>query len=416
MGNKHTNVSREELYKQVWAEPIVKLAASYNVSGSYLARMCRVLRVPTPSRGYWAKLKANKNPPKEKLPSHCTGDPTMWIRSTTSSRAIDVMPVPPESHQEIPPCRRSRPLQDPLLDSKEILTKAKTDSSSIYVRPRQYRWVDLLTSKEHLEDSITLAQKLFSRLEDYGYRISIANAEDNFIMKSIETDEVPEKKINEYYRSIPRRPMYNTVAYLGTVAVGIAIVEMTELVTVKENYFYSTPYTKKAASRRYRISAYSPYRNTELEKSWQDTKALKLTQRLDEIIHEMEAMANLIPSLITEGEKNAAEAKEKFDAEQREYQRKRSIEAMKEAEDDSRNDLENMILQWAKLKNQKEYFAEIISALDKEEIEVKNNLSARLSIAQTLLGGKSAVDLIRAWKTPEERYKSPPSWNLSEDF
>lgn len=36
MGKEHLNVSREELYRQVWEEPISKLAAAYNVSGSTL--------------------------------------------------------------------------------------------------------------------------------------------------------------------------------------------------------------------------------------------------------------------------------------------------------------------------------------------------------------------------------------------
>ena len=51
MGKEHPNVSREELYRQVWAEPISKLAATYNLSGSYIARMCRILKVPTQEEG-----------------------------------------------------------------------------------------------------------------------------------------------------------------------------------------------------------------------------------------------------------------------------------------------------------------------------------------------------------------------------
>lgn len=220
MGKEHSNVSREELYHQVWAEPISKLAAAYNVSGSYLARMCRVLKVPTPGRGYWTQLKTNKNPPKEALPTPQAGDPTMWIRSTASSRSTDVMPLPPEPRSEIPPRRRSRPLHGPLLDAKEILSKAKTPYSSIYLSPRHHKLVDLVTSQEHLEDSIALAQKLFSRLEDYGYRILLANADNNFVTPRIETDEILEKKKEEYYMNAPSRPMVNTVAYLGTVAIG----------------------------------------------------------------------------------------------------------------------------------------------------------------------------------------------------
>lgn len=45
-------ISREELYKLVWAEPMTKVATRFDVSGSYLARMCTLLNVPRPERGY----------------------------------------------------------------------------------------------------------------------------------------------------------------------------------------------------------------------------------------------------------------------------------------------------------------------------------------------------------------------------
>lgn len=415
MGKEHPNVSREELYRQVWAEPISKLAASYNVSGSYLARMCRILNVPTPWRGYWTQLKVNKNPPKDALPTPLAGDPTMWIRSATSSRPTDVMPLPPEPRAETPPPRRSRPLHGPLLDAKEILSKAKPSTSSIYLSTRHYKLVDLVTSQEHLEDSLAVTQKLFSRLEDYSYRILLANADDNFVTIRIETDEIPENKKEEYYTITPSRPRVNTVAYLGTVAIGLTIVEMTELVTTKDNYFYSYTSTKKVGSRRYRLYAYSPYQHTTLVKSWQDTKDSKLTQRLDEIIGEMEAMARQIPSLIIEGENRAAEAQAKFEAEQREYQRKRALEARKKAESESRSNLEQLIVAWTTLKNQREFIDEIIRALDKEAPETRDELSSRLTTAKDLLGTKSVTDLIRSWKTPNERFALLSSWERGDN-
>jgi len=415
MGKEHPNVSREELYRQVWAEPVSKLATTYNVSGSYLARICRVLKVPTPRSGYWAQLKANKNPHKEALPTPIAGDPIMWIRSTTSSLSNDVMPVPPEPRSEIPPRSRSRPLYGPLLETKEILSKAKTPYSSIFLSPRHHKLLDLVTSQEHLEDSIALAQKLFSRLEDYGYRILLAHADNNFVTSAIETDEILEKKKEDYYTNAPSRPWVNTVAYLGTVAIGLTIVEMTELVTTKDNSFYSYTSTKKVASRRYRLYAYSPYRHTELVKSWQDTKNSKLTQRLDEIIDEMEAMARQIPTLIIEGENRAAEAQAKFEAEQREYQRKRTLEARKKAESESRSNLEQLIDAWATLKNQREFIDEIILALDKEAPETRDELSSRLATAKDILGTKSVTDLIRSWETPNEKFALLSSWERGDD-
>jgi len=49
---------RDKLYEEVWAEPVVKVAERYGVSGPGLAKTCRKLEVPLPPRGYWAKLKA----------------------------------------------------------------------------------------------------------------------------------------------------------------------------------------------------------------------------------------------------------------------------------------------------------------------------------------------------------------------
>src|SRR4051812_15120378 len=49
-------IARSQLYDEIWAEPMTVVAARYDVSANYLARVCRHLHVPHPPRGYWAKL------------------------------------------------------------------------------------------------------------------------------------------------------------------------------------------------------------------------------------------------------------------------------------------------------------------------------------------------------------------------
>jgi ankyrin repeat protein len=65
--------NRAELYEKVWSEPMRMLAQQYGVSDVYLARVCRLLRIPLPGRGYWAKKTAGrptkKRPPLPPLPS-----------------------------------------------------------------------------------------------------------------------------------------------------------------------------------------------------------------------------------------------------------------------------------------------------------------------------------------------------------
>ena len=68
-----TQYNRAELYEKVWSQPMRILAQQYGVSDVYLARVCRLLRIPLPGRGYWAKKTfgrtTKKRPPLPPLPS-----------------------------------------------------------------------------------------------------------------------------------------------------------------------------------------------------------------------------------------------------------------------------------------------------------------------------------------------------------
>ena len=63
--------NREELYRKVWEQPLLKVAEEYGVSSVALGKTCRKLSVPVPGRGHWAKLAHGhagvKKPPLLKL-------------------------------------------------------------------------------------------------------------------------------------------------------------------------------------------------------------------------------------------------------------------------------------------------------------------------------------------------------------
>jgi len=73
-------LDRETLYKLVWSEPMLKVAARYDVSSSYLARICTRMNVPRPERGYWAKLAVGRAPKQPPLPEPEPGDELAWAR------------------------------------------------------------------------------------------------------------------------------------------------------------------------------------------------------------------------------------------------------------------------------------------------------------------------------------------------
>ena len=66
-------VSRETLYEQVWARPMLKVAADYGVTGTALKKTCDRHDIPTPERGYWAKLAHGKRVRQAPLPKAAGG-------------------------------------------------------------------------------------------------------------------------------------------------------------------------------------------------------------------------------------------------------------------------------------------------------------------------------------------------------
>lgn len=61
--------SREELYDLVWSEAMATLAPKFGISDVALKKRCNRLGIPTPGRGYWAKVEAGHSPKRTKLPA-----------------------------------------------------------------------------------------------------------------------------------------------------------------------------------------------------------------------------------------------------------------------------------------------------------------------------------------------------------
>ncbi len=61
-------MTREELYELVWSKPMTLVAKEFDLSSSYMARVCAALNVPRPERGYWAKLDVRiRTPPSRRI-------------------------------------------------------------------------------------------------------------------------------------------------------------------------------------------------------------------------------------------------------------------------------------------------------------------------------------------------------------
>ena len=60
--------TREALYKLVWSESTRTLSKRFGISDVGLAKACRRANIPTPDRGYWARVAAGQGCEKTPLP------------------------------------------------------------------------------------------------------------------------------------------------------------------------------------------------------------------------------------------------------------------------------------------------------------------------------------------------------------
>ncbi len=61
-------LTRQELYDQIWTEPMTAVAKKYGLSAVGLAKICRSFEIPKPPVGYWARLVAGKSADRPALP------------------------------------------------------------------------------------------------------------------------------------------------------------------------------------------------------------------------------------------------------------------------------------------------------------------------------------------------------------
>lgn len=99
---KATHLTREQLYEQVWLEPLTKVAKRLGISDVGLAKACARANVPTPPRGYWAKKESGKPSKKSALPA-----PDNW-----QSAVITIVPTPPRPPKSDEPEDRHVPYED----------------------------------------------------------------------------------------------------------------------------------------------------------------------------------------------------------------------------------------------------------------------------------------------------------------
>jgi len=183
-GRRH-DVRREELYAQVWSEPMVRLAKRYGVSDVALAKVCRKLDIPVPPRGYWRRLETGWRPMPPPLPKARPGVGGMTTitpqprQHSSGEQNAEIVAQEAFERQSRNRIRVSRQLVDPhplVRHTAEMLRSARPGLYGT-VNARREKCLDLRVGPRSLERALRIMDALVKALERRGFRVTISTAE-----------------------------------------------------------------------------------------------------------------------------------------------------------------------------------------------------------------------------------------------
>lgn len=414
-------VSREELYQLVWSEPMIRIAERFGVCGSYLARICTLLNVPRPARGYWAKLAVGKAPTQTSLPEARPGDPLHWSQDGQS--VAPPKPKAPSRRRSPTKVRIARNQVHGLIRGARIhFENGRPVDDGAYLKPYKKLLVDVTASKTCLDKALNLANDLFNGLESVGYRIVLAPSKARFGRGHFDEREVASKPRDYWQHSGLWSPFRPTVVYVGTVAIGLAVVEMSETVTLRYvagKYIRETDYvaprgrhavdhswttTRDLPCGRLRIIAFSPYGRVNWSMQWQETSTTSLSGQVRTIIQAIETAAADLAAKLEEADRQADLRHQQWLVDQERRKREEDGRRIEQSIADSRTELGQVIQRWSEVMDVERFLAGVEhQAMSLPEADQREVLQ-RLALARNFLGEKDPLAFFRGWKTPEERY------------
>jgi hypothetical protein len=411
-------LTREALYNLVWSEPMLKVGARYKVSSSYMARVCKRLNVPRPERGYWNKLAVGKAPPIPSLPDLQPGDEFAWARDGQSIKMPRPTPQPPIKLKRLKKkAALSLPDQHPLVKgAKALFVIGRESDEAGYLKPNKKLLPDLVVTKTGLDKALNFANQLYLMFEKYGHHVIIAPNGEHLYRAAVEEREQPRRKREYNNLWLPWRC---TVVYIGTVAIGLTIIEMSEEVEVRyvngkyireSDYIpprrestYTWTTTREFPTGKLCLQAYSPYPGTNWTKCWNETKQLDLCTKIKSIIRELQKDTVEIVELVEEEARQAAIRHREWEIQQEKWRIEEKQQRAAEALKASKSELYQIISSWAEANRIEQFFSDAEQRANNLNETEKEKVLNRLTLARKLIKSIDALDHFIKWRAPEER-------------
>ncbi len=183
--------NREELYKDVWEQPLTKLMEKHGVSAVMLGKVCRKLKVPLPGRGYWAKLAFGKQGPRPLLPP-AKDLPVITRVKPPESQPKQVEPPPPPAPEPtdqeylrikavegrpivIKPGARRHPL---IVSTAKAMKGARVDNKGFLMPDWEQVHVDLRVSRNTLHRALAILNAVILAIEAENFPVKVGHGRD----------------------------------------------------------------------------------------------------------------------------------------------------------------------------------------------------------------------------------------------
>ncbi|TRO35081.1 hypothetical protein EQ832_18535 [Pseudomonas sp. ALS1131] len=248
-----------------------------------------------------------------------------------------------------------------------------------------------------------------------------APSDRTYARASFDEHEHPPKKPRHRHPALwsPSKP---TVVFVGTVAIGLTLFEMTEELEARYIDGKYIPTSKIPSQQMRRLSstwnwstrmdfatgrlcirAFSPYPWTDWSQSWKEAKQGSLRGQLDEIVQQLTDAAPVIARLVEEAEEQARIRQQEGMEQIRRREERERIRLQNEAREQARADLLCAIKQWDDIKRIQAFFSDAESSASNLPEAARCIAMDKLAQARELVGELDALKALLEWKGPRER-------------
>lgn len=413
-------LTRERLYELAWSEPMLSIAKKYEVSSSYLARVCTRMNVPRPAPGYWTKVACGKAVTKPPLLEARPEDELEWDRENDST--------PPQRAKPRAPTRRprkaSRKPERPgthrmVAGAKAHFLKTRTPRNG-YLRPYKKILVDLIVSEKGLDQALTLVNQLFWAFEDYGYRVAFSPPEEHTSRPQVDEREKPKKDRRDPYYNRHWGPHRSTVVYVGDIGFGVTLIELSKSVEVKyrdgewvpvtelkprqeSRYeYYSTSHHEDLPSGKFCLQVYSAYRGTGWVRRWELPKGKDATRIGHKIARELHNACPEILALIEAERLRREQAEKEYEEWKYNHEQERLEKFWKKANSASLDQLDKIIADWSEARRLETFFSELENSAKNLAPQEREEVSQRIDEILGYVGRPDAISALKSWRSPTE--------------